>query len=47
MGRRQRNRLRARTRGIAERLARLPRLTTSYTRIALTQKLRRIVDEGV
>src|SRR5205809_85592 len=25
----------------------LPRLTSSYTRIALTQKLRRIIDEGV
>jgi hypothetical protein len=25
----------------------LPPLTTRYTRIALTQKLRRIVDEGV
>ena len=32
---------------IAEGLAKLPPLTTSYTRIALTQKLRRIVDEGV
>jgi enoyl-CoA hydratase/carnithine racemase len=32
---------------IAEGLAKLPRLTTSYTRIALTQKLRRIIDEGV
>jgi enoyl-CoA hydratase/carnithine racemase len=32
---------------IAEGLASLPPLTTSYTRIALTQKLRRIVDEGV
>jgi enoyl-CoA hydratase/carnithine racemase len=32
---------------IAEGLARLPPLTTRYTRIALTQKLRRIVDEGV
>ena len=34
-------------REIAERLAKLPPLTSSYTRIALTQKLRRIVDEGV
>ncbi|MGO9883830.1 MAG: enoyl-CoA hydratase/isomerase family protein, partial [Solirubrobacteraceae bacterium] len=34
-------------RQIAEELAKLPPLTTSYTRIALTQKLRRIVDEGV
>jgi enoyl-CoA hydratase/carnithine racemase len=36
-----------RAREIAEGLASLPPLTTSYTRIALTQKLRRIVDEGV
>jgi enoyl-CoA hydratase/carnithine racemase len=32
---------------IAEGLANLPRLTTRYTRIALTQRLRRIIDEGV
>jgi hypothetical protein len=32
---------------IAEGLSKLPPLTTRYTRIALTQKLRRIVDEGV
>jgi enoyl-CoA hydratase/carnithine racemase len=32
---------------IAEGLAKLPPLTTHYTRIALTQKLRRIIDEGV
>ncbi len=31
---------------IAESLAALPPLTGRYTRIALTQKLRRIVDEG-
>lgn len=31
---------------IAESLAALPPLTSRYTRIALTQKLRRIVDEG-
>ena len=31
---------------IAEQLAALPPLTGRYTRIALTQKLRRIVDEG-
>jgi enoyl-CoA hydratase/carnithine racemase len=37
----------ARAREIAEGLAKLPRLTSSYTRIALTQKLRRIIDEGV
>jgi enoyl-CoA hydratase/carnithine racemase len=32
---------------IAEQLAKLPPLTSSYTRIALTQKLRRIIDEGL
>jgi enoyl-CoA hydratase/carnithine racemase len=32
---------------IAEGVAKLPPLTTRYTRIALTQKLRRIVDEGL
>jgi enoyl-CoA hydratase/carnithine racemase len=37
----------ARAHEIAERLTELPRLTTRYTRIALTQKLRRIIDEGV
>jgi enoyl-CoA hydratase/carnithine racemase len=37
----------ARAREIAEGLAKLPPLTTKYTRIALTQKLRRIIDEGV
>jgi enoyl-CoA hydratase/carnithine racemase len=37
----------ARAREIAEGLAELPPLTTRYTRIALTQKLRRIVDEGI
>jgi enoyl-CoA hydratase/carnithine racemase len=36
-----------RAREIAEGLASLPPLTTSYARIALTQKLRRIIDEGV
>jgi enoyl-CoA hydratase/carnithine racemase len=36
-----------RAREIAEGLAKLPPLTTKYTRIALTQKLRRIIDEGV
>ena len=35
-----------RAREIAESLAALPPLTARYTRIALTQKLRRIVDEG-
>src|ERR1700751_1641620 len=37
----------SRAREIAEGLAKLPALTTRYTRIALTQKLRRIIDEGV
>ena len=37
----------SRARDIAEGLAKLPPLTTRYARIALTQKLRRIIDEGV
>jgi enoyl-CoA hydratase/carnithine racemase len=41
------DKLLARAREIAEGLAKLPSLTTSYTRIAMTQKLRRIIDEGV
>ena len=41
------DRLLVRAREIAEGLAELPPLTTRYTRIALTQKLRRIIDEGV
>ena len=41
------NDLLGRAHEIAEGLAKLPPLTTRYTRIALTQKLRRIVDEGV
>ncbi|WP_424631302.1 enoyl-CoA hydratase/isomerase family protein [Bradyrhizobium sp. SYSU BS000235] len=36
-----------RAREIAESLAKLPPLTARYTRIALIQKLRRIIDEGV
>jgi len=36
-----------RARELGEGLAKLPPLTTRYTRIALTQKLRRIIDEGV
>jgi len=36
-----------RAREIAEGLTKLPPLTTKYTLIALTQKLRRIIDEGV
>jgi enoyl-CoA hydratase/carnithine racemase len=43
----QADKLLARAREIAEGLAKLPPLATRYTRIALTQKLRRIVDEGV
>jgi enoyl-CoA hydratase/carnithine racemase len=31
---------------LADQIAALPPLTSRYTRIALTQKLRRIVDEG-
>jgi enoyl-CoA hydratase/carnithine racemase len=41
------NALLARAHEIAEGLARLPPLTSHYTRVALTQKLRRIIDEGV
>jgi enoyl-CoA hydratase/carnithine racemase len=39
-------RLLQRARSIGDSLAKLPPLTSRYTRIALTQKLRRIVDEG-
>ncbi|HTD62375.1 MAG TPA: enoyl-CoA hydratase/isomerase family protein [Gemmatimonadaceae bacterium] len=42
-----RERLLPRAREIAGRIAKLPPLTVSYTRVALTQKLRRIVDETV
>jgi enoyl-CoA hydratase/carnithine racemase len=41
------DKLLVRAREIAEGLAKLPPLTTRYTRIALTQKLRRLIDEGV
>ena len=41
------DKLLARAHEIAESLAALPPLTSRYTRIALTQKLRRIVDEGI
>jgi enoyl-CoA hydratase/carnithine racemase len=41
------DKLLARAHEIAERLAKLPPLTSRYTRIALTQKLRRVIDEGV
>ena len=40
-------RARSRAREIGEGLAALPPLSTSYTSIAMTQKLRRIIDEGV
>lgn len=40
------DRLLARAHEIAEGIAALPPLTSRYTRIALTQKLRRIIDEG-
>jgi enoyl-CoA hydratase/carnithine racemase len=36
----------ARAHEIAEGIVKMPPLTSSYTRIALTQKLRRLVDEG-
>ena len=42
-----RDRLMDRAREIAGRIAKLPPLTASYTRIALTLKLRRLVDESV
>ena len=42
-----RDRLLDRAREIAGPIAKLPPLTASYTRVALTQKLRRIVDESV
>jgi enoyl-CoA hydratase/carnithine racemase len=40
------DRLRARAHEIADGMAALPPLTSRYTRIALTQRLRRIIDEG-
>jgi hypothetical protein len=43
----QSDKLLTRAREIAEELAKLPSLTTKYTRIAMIQKLRRIIDEGV
>jgi enoyl-CoA hydratase/carnithine racemase len=42
-----RNRLLHRAREIAGRIANLPPLTASFTRVALTQKLRRVIDESV
>jgi enoyl-CoA hydratase/carnithine racemase/AraC-like DNA-binding protein len=41
------NKLLTRARELAEQLTKLPPLTLSYTRTALTQKLRRIIGEGV
>jgi enoyl-CoA hydratase/carnithine racemase len=41
------DRLLARAHDIADQIAALPPLTSRYTRIALTQKLRRLVDESV
>jgi len=41
------DKLMSRAREIADGLAKLPPLTTHYTRVALTQRLRRIIDEGV
>ena len=41
------DKLLARAREIADGLIKLPPLTTRYTRIALTQKLRRLIDEGI
>lgn len=40
------NGLLARAHELAEQLAALPPLTSRYTRSALTQRLRRIIDEG-
>jgi enoyl-CoA hydratase/carnithine racemase len=40
------DRLLGRAREIAEAIAKLPPLTSHYTRVALTQKLRRIIDAG-
>ncbi|MGL4314105.1 MAG: enoyl-CoA hydratase/isomerase family protein [Sphingomonas sp.] len=40
------DRLLSRAHILADQLAALPPLTSRYTRIALTQKLRRIIDEG-
>jgi len=42
-----RERLLERAHEIADRIARLPPLTASYTRVALTQKLRRVVEDTV
>jgi enoyl-CoA hydratase/carnithine racemase len=42
-----RDKLMARAHEIAEQLAKLPPLTSSYARVVLTQKLRRILEESV
>jgi enoyl-CoA hydratase/carnithine racemase len=42
-----RERLLQRAREIADGIAKLPPLTASYSRVAMTQKLRRLVDESV
>jgi enoyl-CoA hydratase/carnithine racemase len=41
------DRLLARAHEIAEAIAKMPPLTSRYTRVALTQRLRRMIDEGV
>jgi hypothetical protein len=41
------DRLLIRAHEIADQITALPPLTSRYTRIALTQKLRRIIDQGV
>jgi enoyl-CoA hydratase/carnithine racemase len=41
------NRLMQRARELAAGIARMPPLTSKYTRIGFTQRLRRIVDEGI
>jgi hypothetical protein len=42
-----RDQLLARAHEIARSIAELPPLTSSYTRTALTQRLRRVIDEGI
>ncbi len=42
-----RERLLPRAREIAAGIAKLPPLTASYTRVAITQPLRRLIDESV
>jgi hypothetical protein len=45
--RRKTDKLLARAHEIADGIAALPPLTSHYTRIALTQRLKRLVDEGL